>query len=28
VAYLKVDRQDFNQDQLAHLDFVRQGNNS
>ncbi|MFV8572376.1 MFS transporter [Marinobacter sp. SBS5] len=27
-AYLKVDRQHFNEDQLAHLDFVRQGDNT
>ncbi|WP_323751820.1 MFS transporter [Marinobacter sp.] len=27
-AYLKVDRQHFNEDQLAHLEFVRQGDNT
>jgi predicted MFS family arabinose efflux permease len=28
VAYLKIDRKHFNEDQLAHLEFVRQGNNT
>ena len=27
-AYLKVDRQHFHEDQLAHFEFVRQGKSS